>query len=149
MIRLDGLSIREARMAQPPVNITDAEWAVLQQLWERGPATVRQLTDVLYPRGGASEYATVHKLLERLEAKGCVRAERDTSPFQFAAAVGRDDLIGQQLENLVEKLCGGSLHPLLSNLIRTRRLTPAELRDLLALVDRPEAPAKPKKDRRQ
>jgi predicted transcriptional regulator len=149
MIELDGLSIREAGMSRTTANITEAEWAVLQQLWERGPATVRQLTDVLYPKGGASEYATVHKLLERLEAKGCVRAERGSSPIRFAAAVGRDDLIGRQLEDLVEKLCGGSLQPLLSNLIRTRRLTPAELRDLLALVDRLDAPARPKKDRGQ
>jgi BlaI family transcriptional regulator, penicillinase repressor len=128
--------------------ITDAEWSVLQLLWERGPATVRQLTDVLYPDGGASEYATVHKLLERLETKGYVRRDRGGGTYVFAAAHRRDEVVGQQLEVLIEKLCGGSLQPLLSNLVRSRRLTAEELRDLLALVDQPEPPAKPKKKRR-
>jgi BlaI family penicillinase repressor len=149
IIGIDGLSIREAFMGQTTPNITDAEWAVLQQLWDQGPATVRQLTDILYPKGGASEYATVHKLLERLEGKECVRAERSGSPFRFAAVVARDDLIGHQLEGLVDKLCGGSLQPVLLNLIRARRLTPAELRELRTLVDSLEAPARSKKQRGQ
>jgi predicted transcriptional regulator len=126
-------------------NITDAEWAVLQLLWEQRTATVRQLTAVLYPRAGASEYATVHKLLERLQAKGYVARERREGVYIFRAAVERDEVIGQQLETLVEKLCGGSLQPLLSHLVRAKGLTPEELRELLALVDRLDPKAKAKK----
>jgi predicted transcriptional regulator len=128
--------------------ITDAEWAVLQLLWERGPSTVRQLTDVLYPRGGASEFATVHRLLERLETKDHVRRERGGTAFVFHPVRPRDDVVGQQLEVLLDKLCGGSLQPLLSNLVRNRRLSADELRDLLALVDEAEPPDRPKKKRR-
>ena len=51
-----------------PPDVTDAELAVLQTLWEQGEATIRQLTDVLYPEGKAAHYGTVQKLLERLEA---------------------------------------------------------------------------------
>ena len=123
-------------MARALPNITDAEWAVLQLLWDDGPATVRQLTDVLYPRGGPSEYATVHKLLERLEGKGCVRRQRRAGMYIFQAAVARDEVIGGQLEALVDKMCGGSLQPLLTNLVRVKGLTAEELRELLALVER-------------
>jgi BlaI family transcriptional regulator, penicillinase repressor len=128
-------------------NVTDAEWAVLQLLWDKGPATVRRLTEVLYPRGGASEYATVHKLLERLETKGYVLRGRNGGVYVFRAAIDRDAVIGQQLETLVDKMCGGSLQPLLSNLVRAKRLKPAELRELLELVDRLDTRAKGKKDR--
>jgi BlaI family penicillinase repressor len=134
-------------MGQPLPNVTDAEWAVLQQLWDNGPATVRQLTDVLYPKGGASEYATVHKLLERLEAKGFVTRDRASGVFVFHPAIQRDEVIGQQLEALVDKMCGGSLQPLLTKLVRVKRLKPEELRELLALVDRLDSRSKPKKDR--
>ena len=44
-------------------DVTDAELAVLQALWERGTATIRQLTDALYPGGGPAQYGTVQKLL--------------------------------------------------------------------------------------
>src|SRR5262245_24590622 len=97
-------------------NVTDAELSVLQQLWDQGLLSVRQLTDVLDPKGGPSKYATVHKLLERLEAKGFVTRQRSGGVFQFQAAVPRDEVIGQQLEVLVERMCGGSLQALLTNL---------------------------------
>jgi BlaI family penicillinase repressor len=134
-------------MGQPLPHVTDAEWAVLELLWDQGPASVRQLADILYPKGGPSEYATVHKLLERLEAKDIVARKRTAGVFVFQALVGRDELIGQQLETLVEKMCGGSLQPLLTNLIRVKRLKPEELRELLALVDTLDRQSKPKKDR--
>ncbi len=123
-------------------HLPDAELAVLQFLWERGPSTVRQAANVLYPGGGPSEYATVHRLLERLEGKGYVRRDKGEGSFRFRAARDRDAVLGQQLETLVARLCGGSLQPLLSTLLKSRRLTPAELRELLELVEK-EARKKP------
>ena len=46
--------------------ITDTELTVLRQLWRRDDATIRELTDALYPDGGHSHYATVQSLLDRL-----------------------------------------------------------------------------------
>src|SRR5438874_1722326 len=37
-------------------HVTDAELAVLQLLWDRGPSPVRRVADALYPGGGPSEY---------------------------------------------------------------------------------------------
>jgi predicted transcriptional regulator len=122
-------------MARTAPNITEAEGAVLERLWEDGPGSVRQLADVLYPKGGASEYATVHKLLERLEGKKYVQRKRTDGIYLFQATVSRDDVVGRQLEILVDKMYGGSLQPLLMNLVRVKRLTAQELRDLLALVE--------------
>ncbi len=63
-------------MARTPHDVTDAELAILQLLWENREATIRYLTDSLYPHGGTAQYATVQKLLERLETKGFVRRDR-------------------------------------------------------------------------
>jgi BlaI family penicillinase repressor len=132
-------------MARTLPNITDAEWAVLELIWEKKEASVRQLAEVLYPKGGASEYATVHKLLERLEGKGYVSRRKNGGVYLFRATVGRDDVIGRQLEALVDKMYGGSLQPLLTNLIRVKRLTAQELRELLALVEGLDQTGKGKK----
>jgi predicted transcriptional regulator len=125
-------------------NVPDAEWAVLEALWDKGPSTVQALMELLYPDGGASKYATVHRLLERLEEKGYVARDRGTGVYLFRAVVGRDQLVGQQFEALVDKMCGGSLQPLLSHLVRARRITPEELRSLLDLVDEQGRDRKPK-----
>jgi predicted transcriptional regulator len=117
-------------------DVTDAEVAVLQRLWDEGPATVRRLRDALYPGGGPSEHATVHKLLERLETKGYVGRKRADGALVFAALIERDEVLGQQLEALLDKMGGGSLQPLLTNLVRVKRVTADELRELLALVEK-------------
>src|SRR5438132_11034948 len=103
--------------------VPDAELNVLQQLWEHGPATIQQLTEALYPRTTDAYYATVQKLLERLEGKGCVRRDRSARAHVLAAAVNRDEIIGRRLEVLDEKLSGGAMPPLITILDISRILT--------------------------
>src|SRR5262245_41116183 len=134
-------------MGQSPPRVTDGEWAVLELLWKRGAVSIRELARALYPQGGASEYATVHKFLERLEGKGCVRRRRRQGVYLFEARIGRDALIGGELTALIDKMAGGSLQPLLTSLVRVKGLTPAELRELLRLVDDLDQPRKRGKHR--
>jgi len=121
-------------MARTPQDVTDAELAVLEVLWDRGPCTRRQLTDVLYPDKGPSHYTTVQKLLERLEAKGCAEKAQAEGGLTFRPTVSREELISRRLLDVAEKLCGGSLTPLLMNLVRAKPLTRDELRELQDLI---------------
>jgi len=122
-------------MARTPRDVTDKELEVLRVLWDRGEANRRQVTDALYPAGGPAQYATVQKLLERLEAKGLVRHTRRTDGvLRFTAAVGREDFISRRLLDMAAKLCGGSLTPLLMNLVRAKPLEAGELQELRELV---------------
>ena len=122
-------------MARTAQDVTDAELGILQVLWDLGPAPIRRITAALYRTAGVSQYATVQKLLERLEAKGYVERDRSANVHVFSAAVDKDDLIGRRLQTLAEKLCGGSLTPLLSHLLQSRPLTPEEISSLRSLVD--------------
>lgn len=127
-------------MARAAQDVTDAELAILQALWERGPATIRQLAQVVYGDASASSYATVQKLLERLEAKDCVQRDRSSSVHAFRASVDREELIGRRLRAVADSLCGGSIAPLLTHLVERESLTEKErkeLRDLIAKLDRP------------
>ena len=126
-------------MGRERQDITEAEMGVLQVLWDRGAASIRQITDVLYEgRAEAAQYATVQKQLERLEAKGFVRRDRSLFVHVFTAAIDRDELIGRRLRDMAEKLCGGSLAPILSHLARTRALSQSERQALRELVDAPD-----------
>ncbi len=122
-------------MAHTPQDVTEYELAILQVLWDGGGATIRQLTDALYPDGGTSQYATVQKLLERLERKDFVRRDRRGPAHVFSAVIGREELLGRRLQEMAEKLCGGSLTPLLTHLVRARRLSDRERQELRELID--------------
>ena len=125
-----------AAVMEPTIHdVTDAELAVLRVLWEQGSATIRQLTDRLYPQGTGVHYATVQKLLERLEAKGHVARDRSGHAHVFAARTDRDTLVGCRLRAMAAKLCGGLMGPLLTHLVLAEELSAAERQELRALID--------------
>ncbi len=123
-------------MARRPQDVTDAELDVLRVIWDEGSTTIRAIADRLYPDGGTSEYATVQKLLERLEDKGHVAHRTEGRTNVYRARMGRDDLVARRLRETAEQLCDGSLTPLLTHLVSAGRLSAEELRDLRQLVDR-------------
>jgi BlaI family transcriptional regulator, penicillinase repressor len=114
--------------------VTDAELRVLDALWRLGPCPIRKLTDDLYPDGTAAHYATVQKLLERLETEKCVRRDRSAMTHVFTATVSRDELIGGMLRSLADRMCGGSLAPLLTQLL-SAKVTDDQRRELRKLLD--------------
>lgn len=136
-------------MARTPQDITDAELAVLQVLWEQGAIPIRTIVDQLYPQGRAAQYATVQKLLERLEGKGYVGRDGSGRVHLFSALVGREELVGRRMQAVAEKLCGGSWTPLLTHLVQSQRLSNADRQALRALIDELEVPSPRQHHRRK
>jgi BlaI family transcriptional regulator, penicillinase repressor len=125
-------------MAAQYENVTDTELAILDVLWREGPSTIRQITEQLYPKGKFSEYTTVQSLLQRLESKKCVTRDRSAFAHIFRAKVQRAAIIGRRLQEVAEKLCEGSLTPLLLQLAEATRLTEEQREILRKLLDEPE-----------
>lgn len=125
-------------MARAAQDVTEAELAILEVLWQRGSVTVRAIAEELYGGCNTSQHATVQKLLERLEGKKCVRRDRDNWPHTFEPAIARDELIGRKLQQTADRLCEGSVQPLLMHLVKAGRLTPEERRSLRDLLDQLE-----------
>jgi len=116
-------------------NVTDGELRVLEVLWDRGTATVREITAEVYEEQTFSKYQSVQKLLERLENKGCVKRDRTSSAHRFESTVNRDEIIGHRLQQVAETLCDGSLTPLLMHLAGRTRLKPKEREALRKLIN--------------
>ena len=124
-------------------DLSETELAILKVVWEKPDATIREVADVLYPGGDVAHYATVQSLLDRLEEKGYVRRGRAGRAHTFAAAVSREELVGIRLRDLAQKLCDGSLTPLLTQLVRGAQLSEREeneLRDLVRELSRKKKP---------
>jgi len=116
-------------------NVTDTELAMLDVLWKQGPSTIRQITERLYPQGKFSEYTTVQSLLQRLESKGYVDRDRSAFVHVFRAKIQRSAIIGRRLQDVADKLCEGSLTPLLLQLAERTRLTEEQREILRKLID--------------
>ena len=116
-------------------DVTEAELALLQALWDSGPSTIRQLVERVYKQTGTSVYATVQKLLDRLETKEFVSRDRSGPVHVFRAAIDRDELIGRRLRAVADSLCGGSLSPLLTHLVEGKGLSEKERTELRGLIE--------------
>lgn len=123
------------RESREPIQVTEAELAVLRSLWRKQPATVRELADHLYPGGETSHYATVQKLLDRLQAKGCVERRKEGRANVFTALVDRGRLIRDRLRLVADQFTDGALAPLLSHLVSGADLSQDDLQDLRTMVD--------------
>ena len=86
-------------------------------LWRQERLTARQIREQLYPHATKAQHGTVQRLLQRLEDKGYVERDSSEPVLYFSAVVTRRDYAGSQLEALAAKLTGGSLAPLITQLV--------------------------------
>jgi BlaI family penicillinase repressor len=122
-------------VSKKPVGVTGAELAVLKVLWARGPLTAKAITQAVYPDGAESEFAAVHSFLQRLERKGLVARDRSSFVHIFSPIASRADILGQELETLVERLGGESIAPLIMRLIDQKRLSRKEAAEIRKRLD--------------
>ena len=122
-------------MVNSPRDVTAAELAILEKLWEHESASVKELSQWLYGASTASDIATVQKLLVRLEGKGWVGRNRDTWPHQFQAILEREDLVSQRLQATADELWDGTMNSLLTHLVKSTKFNAKERKRLRQLLD--------------
>jgi BlaI family penicillinase repressor len=130
--------VQKSQGSRRRATIPDAELAVLKVLWERGQATIRQITGLVYPAGEVAHYATVQKLLERLRKRKYVSRRRLGRAHVYVPTKLREDLIREHLHEAADRFCEGSFSPLLSQLVDATDLSHEDLKTLRELVDRLE-----------
>jgi predicted transcriptional regulator len=114
--------------------ITDGELSILQVLWEWGEAGSREITEALYEEVTDPKIASVQKLIERLEAKGCVERDRSERAHRFRPLVSREQYLRSRLQALADRLCDGALVPLVTTLLQSKGLSRSEQEQLWTLV---------------
>ena len=122
-------------MGKLPWEITEYELLLLAELWQRPSATVPELTEAVYGNTTPALLATVRKLLDRLEEKGCVSRDRTKWPHHYMAALKREELASNRLQATADELYDGDLAPLLTHLVRSERLTAEDRENLRKLLD--------------
>ena len=122
-------------MGRAAREITDTELSLLNELSQRPSATVQELTEALYGNTAPALLATVRKLLDRLEAEECVSRDRTKWPHHYRAVLKRDELAGKRLQAAADELFDGDLAPLLTHLVRSKKLTAEDRANLRKMLD--------------
>ncbi|MHC4407360.1 MAG: BlaI/MecI/CopY family transcriptional regulator [Planctomycetota bacterium] len=115
--------------------VTDGELSILQVIWERDEPTTREITAAVHEEVTDPKMSSVQKLIERLEAKGCVERDRSQRAHRFRPLVSEEEFLRNRLQALADRLCEGSLAPLITTLLRSKGLSHKERELLSQLVD--------------
>jgi BlaI family transcriptional regulator, penicillinase repressor len=114
---------------------TEAELELLQVIWDKEPATVREICDELN-RERAFGYTTVLKLLQIMHAKGLVLREESNRAHLYRSAISQDAMQSRFLRDLSVRLFSGSAAQLALHALAMEQATPAELDEIRALLER-------------
>lgn len=109
----------------------------MNALWVAAPCTAREVLEQLDPATDWA-YSTVKTVLDRLERKGIVVADRSRRARRFQPAVSRDDARGDAIRGLLERAFEGTLGNLVQHLMGTGPLDPKERRVLERVLRRAE-----------
>lgn len=121
-------------MAKPLPRPTDAELTILRVLWEQGPATVRQVHELL---AGDREtgYTTTLKLMQIMADKGLVTRDESARTHIYAARVPRDRTQKQLVSDLIDRAFGGSSAALVLQALSAQPASEDELAEIRRLID--------------
>lgn len=119
------------------INLTTAEWSIMECLWEKSPRTGREATKWLEEQMGWKRSTTL-TLLRRLEAKGAIACDSKSGMKTFRPLIRREDAALQETEELLDKVYKGSLSLLVSSLTKKQSLPQEEINELYEILRQAE-----------
>lgn len=118
-----------------PIQLSDAEFKIMEVLWEQSPRSMPQITQALYHETAWTKN-TVITLLKRMIAKGTVRVDETVSPKTYTPLVERKALARQETKSLLKRLFKGSHTMLMSNMVEEGGITDDELDEMIRLLQK-------------
>jgi BlaI family penicillinase repressor len=121
-----------ARPASP--TLTESERAILEVLWKKKEASVREVADELSKKKPVA-YTTILTMFKILGRKGLVSHRTEGRAFIYRPAITRSEARKQALESLLRQFFNGSPNVLAQHLISEHDMDLAEIKALQEKVD--------------
>ena len=122
------------------INLTDAEWRVMELLWQHEPQTGRELVEALEKIAGWNRSTTL-TLLRRLEGKQAVADETQNGVKAFRPLIRREEAALQESEDFLSRVYQGSLSLMVSTMTQKQALSQEELGELYKILQELEEKA--------
>ncbi len=116
--------------------LTEAELRLMDVLWQKGQATVAEVTESLAPPPLA--YNTVLTTMRILEQKGYVSHEEDGRAYVYSPLVQQDEAAQSAVGQLVSRFFGNKSTALALRLVEEQRPSDEELDRLKKLIEQYE-----------
>ncbi len=125
------------------LRLAAGEIEILELLWRHTTLTISQAHEAMERKVG---YTTVQTRLNRLVEKGLVR-RTGLHPASYEAVIRPEAVSRGDLDSLVRHVTFGQVVPLVAHLVKDRKLSEDEIRELKQLIDEAELAQRPKKSK--
>lgn len=116
-------------MNQPNLQITDAEWDVMQAVWlDDDQAAGEIIAEVQITRDW--NHRTIRTLLARLVEKSAVEVRIDGAKHLYRAAVSKQECVRSAAKSFSERFFSGDVKSLLLHFVENEQISKAELDDI-------------------
>lgn len=120
-------------MSSPNVELTEAEWSVIKAVWDSEPCTAPAIQEKLFKATGW-HYSTVRTLMDRMVAKGVLKAKKAGKLTIYSSAVTRTEAQRGELFYALKHAFNGALTPMVQCLLEENELDESELAKLESLI---------------
>ena len=121
-------------MSQKPIKPTESELEILQVLWQKGKATVREVHEEL-SRTKDSGYTTTLKLMQIMFEKGIVIRDDSNKTHIYQPNVTREKTQRHMVGMMIDTLFSGSSAQLVMQALGNSKASKQELDDIQRMLD--------------
>jgi BlaI family penicillinase repressor len=118
--------------------LTEAEWTVIKAVWEREPCTAPDVQEKLF-KATQWTYSTVRTIMDRMVAKGLLKAQKMGKVTVYASAVTQAQAQRGELLYALRHAFNGATAPLVQCLLDTRSVSADEIEQIKQLIADHEA----------
>ena len=116
-----------------PDRCTEAEWKIMEVLWDHAPRTMSEITKVLEPATGWTRH-TVITLLKRMQEKGTVAVDESGDVKRYTPLLSREEASNQQTKKLLSHVFSGKASLLINHLVDSGEITLKEMDELMDMM---------------
>ena len=118
-----------------PDRCTEAEWKIMEVLWDSAPRTMSEITKALEPTTGWTRH-TVITLLKRMQEKGTVAVDESGDVKRYTPLMTQEEASTQETRKFLSHVFSGKASLLINHLVDSGEITLKEMDELMDMMRR-------------
>lgn len=120
-------------MAKNAYELTEAEWDIIEAVWENQPCAAPTVTEALDKKKGWS-YSTVKTLMDRMVKKGLLKTRRIRNIILYRASITKKQAQRTEVMKTVKRAFNGAMTPMMQFMLENNKLSQDELQELEKMI---------------
>lgn len=120
-------------MEEKAIILSNSEWHIMENLWEKSPKTATQLIKAMEEETGWAK-STTKTVLKRMEQKGCIAYREGEKAREYYPLLKRDEVVESETSSFINRIYNGSLGLMVNTLVKKQEISDEEMEELYQII---------------